>query len=331
MVQELSYDAWGRLRNPATRRFLSPAPYVQNPFFSQNFNRYSYALNNPFKYTDQSGEFIGWVVAGLILGGKWYHDGYKANNNEPNPVNWDWKNTTYSVGYSSNNDTFYAGLGWNNDYSMLIGYNSTQGVGGGYAVNGSPNLYHPNYNYNAPEEAAAKAYNNAVQLVTKQQSATSSWEQVMFQKLYNIVPAAQSFAVGIDINMLVYETIVPIEVLMIYKGQDAGSMLFNWYAGGGGGILLDAQAVAKMTNYFYIGDRVNELRADDFLGWNSGGVSFSIGEFVVGGGAVSWTNLSGNRGYLIGITGEAGVGVGIIPFGVSAGKTATTNYGQTKW
>jgi RHS repeat-associated protein len=99
VVQELSYDPWGRLRNPdnqelyavggeptpflgrgytghehltmfglinmnarlydpAVGRFLSPDPYVQSPDFSQNFNRYSYCLNNPLRYTDENGKFI---------------------------------------------------------------------------------------------------------------------------------------------------------------------------------------------------------------------------------------------------------------------------------
>jgi RHS repeat-associated protein len=97
LVQELSYDAWGRLRDPnsqkvyasgeepelllgrgytghehltrfglinmnarlydpAVGRFLSPDPFVQMPDFSQSFNRYSYCLNNPLKYTDPNGE-----------------------------------------------------------------------------------------------------------------------------------------------------------------------------------------------------------------------------------------------------------------------------------
>ncbi len=100
LVQELSYNAWGLLRNPATQvayapdtepvlflgrgytghehlpwfglinmnarlydpalgRFLSPDPYVQMPDFTQNFNRYSYCLNNPLIYVDKDGEFIG--------------------------------------------------------------------------------------------------------------------------------------------------------------------------------------------------------------------------------------------------------------------------------
>ncbi len=47
-----------RLYDPLLGRFLSPDPYVQAPDFTQNFNRYSYALNNPLKYTDESGEFV---------------------------------------------------------------------------------------------------------------------------------------------------------------------------------------------------------------------------------------------------------------------------------
>jgi len=42
-------------------RFLSPDNYVQSPTYSQNFNRYSYAVNNPLKYTDPIGEFF-WTI-----------------------------------------------------------------------------------------------------------------------------------------------------------------------------------------------------------------------------------------------------------------------------
>ena len=59
-----------RLYDPLLGRFLSPDPYVQAPDFTQNFNRYSYALNNPLKYTDVTGEFFTWSVgaSGFSLG-----------------------------------------------------------------------------------------------------------------------------------------------------------------------------------------------------------------------------------------------------------------------
>ncbi len=45
----------GRVYDPALARFLSPDPFIANPANSQNYNRYSYCLNNPLKYTDPSG------------------------------------------------------------------------------------------------------------------------------------------------------------------------------------------------------------------------------------------------------------------------------------
>lgn len=46
----------GRIYDPLTGVFLSSDNYIQNPNYTQNFNRYSYCLNNPLKYTDPDGE-----------------------------------------------------------------------------------------------------------------------------------------------------------------------------------------------------------------------------------------------------------------------------------
>jgi RHS repeat-associated protein len=48
----------GRMYDPLLGRMLSPDNYVQAPDNSQNFNRYSYSMNNPLVYTDPSGEFL---------------------------------------------------------------------------------------------------------------------------------------------------------------------------------------------------------------------------------------------------------------------------------
>ena len=58
----------GRLYDYALGRFLSPDNYVQEPGNSQNFNRYSYCLNNPLKYTDPDGEWYH-IVIGALVGG----------------------------------------------------------------------------------------------------------------------------------------------------------------------------------------------------------------------------------------------------------------------
>lgn len=133
LLQEISYDAWGRFRNPENQilrtadneiftnlgrgygghehlhetglinmnarlydpsigRFLSPDPYIQVPDNSQNFNRYSYCLNNPLIYKDENGEFIFGYVFGFFKGlgklvsgnGKWHSpftEGWKSAKN----------------------------------------------------------------------------------------------------------------------------------------------------------------------------------------------------------------------------------------------------------
>jgi RHS repeat-associated protein len=61
------YNMNGRLYDPVVGRFLSPDNYVQMPDNTQNFNRYSYALNNPLKFTDPDGESL--ILLAAIIGG----------------------------------------------------------------------------------------------------------------------------------------------------------------------------------------------------------------------------------------------------------------------
>ncbi|MCD4746681.1 MAG: FG-GAP-like repeat-containing protein [Bacteroidales bacterium] len=91
----------GRLYDPWTGRMLSPDNFVQTPGYLQNYNRYSYALNNPLVYTDPNGEII-WtpIIIGAVIGT--YMGGTIANEGEINPVDWD---------YSSGNTWSYMGAG----------------------------------------------------------------------------------------------------------------------------------------------------------------------------------------------------------------------------
>ena len=58
----------GRLYDPLLARMLSVDNYVQMPGYTQNYNRYSYVLNNPLRFTDPSGEWVH-IVAGAVVGG----------------------------------------------------------------------------------------------------------------------------------------------------------------------------------------------------------------------------------------------------------------------
>ena len=66
----------GRLYDPLLRRFLNADENIQDPYNTQNYNKYGYVLNNPMMYNDPSGEFI-WFVVGAIIGA--YITGAQAN------------------------------------------------------------------------------------------------------------------------------------------------------------------------------------------------------------------------------------------------------------
>jgi len=92
-------------------RFLSPDPYVQAPDYTQGFNRYSYCYNNPFKYTDPSGELqLGPFYASLNLGwgyGGGFYFGISAGVGIENLAS-----AGISIGYNTSGSfTFSASVG----------------------------------------------------------------------------------------------------------------------------------------------------------------------------------------------------------------------------
>jgi RHS repeat-associated protein len=90
--------------DPLTGRFLSPDNYIQLPGYTQNLNRYSYALNNPLLFTDPSGEVFG-VDDVIITLAMAYFGGMQANfftaDNPFNPGEWDWRSPGTYVGIGS--------------------------------------------------------------------------------------------------------------------------------------------------------------------------------------------------------------------------------------
>ncbi len=58
----------GRLYDPILGQMFSPDNFNQNHGYTQNYNRYAYAYNNPLKYTDPNGQWVH-ILVGAIIGG----------------------------------------------------------------------------------------------------------------------------------------------------------------------------------------------------------------------------------------------------------------------
>ena len=156
-----------RLYDPAIGRFLSPDPYVQNPFMSQNFNRYSYALNNPLIYSDPSGE-VWWHY--VIVGAFFYSMAAKNNTpegkNDGNPGNWEWRFWKWSYfqisGGTEGGKPYVSVSGGTPDGpNPAIGYSPNKGWGAGYSQQGQTNMYYSGYE-NRVNNSIEQNVNNAI-------------------------------------------------------------------------------------------------------------------------------------------------------------------------
>ncbi|AQW93062.1 RHS repeat-associated core domain-containing protein [Elizabethkingia anophelis] len=61
----------GRLYDPLLRRFLNADENIQNPYNTQNYNKYGYVINNPLMYKDPNGEFFFLFLAAWGLSAFW--------------------------------------------------------------------------------------------------------------------------------------------------------------------------------------------------------------------------------------------------------------------
>jgi hypothetical protein len=120
----------GRLYDPVIGRFFSPDKYVANSSFTQDFNRYTYARNNPLMYTDPDGEFpwLASIIAGFVMNGLSYTASVAASDG--GFKNWDWGKFAFAALAGAATGAIGAGVN-----AVL----SSAGVGGffGGAISGS--------------------------------------------------------------------------------------------------------------------------------------------------------------------------------------------------
>lgn len=114
-----------RLYDPETGRFLSPDPYVQQPDFTQNLNRYSYCVNNPLKYTDTSGEWF--ILDDILIGGVGFVVGYISHGLSTG--NWGWDAVKSGFGYAVSSWLLYNTAGLTAGTTIASAWHYAVGIG----------------------------------------------------------------------------------------------------------------------------------------------------------------------------------------------------------
>ncbi|GHT19026.1 hypothetical protein FACS189429_6260 [Bacteroidia bacterium] len=190
-----------RLYDPAVGRFLSPDPYIINPFNSQAYNRYTYGLNNPLMYSDPNGEnpllIIGIVAAFAYIVAA--HEN-TSNDNQGNPLKWNWGFWNWFGGNNPNQPIVGISFGYGGGsgfYGNIIFGNQLMPVAVGmsqyygYGIGGNGGMYYPSYQAKVNAAAAyqsadiGNAYANA-------QSFEQSYQASVEQGIFNSLTASQN-------------------------------------------------------------------------------------------------------------------------------------------
>ncbi|MEM9686438.1 MAG: glycohydrolase toxin TNT-related protein, partial [Bacteroidota bacterium] len=112
----------GRLYDPLLHRFLAPDNYVQDPYNTQNFNRYGYVYNNPLMYTDITGEWFGIDDAiAFVIGGT---VNLVVNAVQGNINSWGDGFAAFGAGGAAGTLALYGPAGWVAGGAILGGTNA---------------------------------------------------------------------------------------------------------------------------------------------------------------------------------------------------------------
>ncbi|MCL1851028.1 MAG: FG-GAP-like repeat-containing protein [Bacteroidetes bacterium] len=121
----------GRLYDPVIARFFSPDKFVANSSFTQDFNRYTYARNNPLMYTDPSGEFVWFApLIAIAISAAIAATTYTVNVavSQGGFQNWDWGQFAFSAMFGAVTGAFSLGVG-----EALAAPLTAAGIGGFWA------------------------------------------------------------------------------------------------------------------------------------------------------------------------------------------------------
>ncbi|OJV19707.1 MAG: hypothetical protein BGO21_21840 [Dyadobacter sp. 50-39] len=146
----------GRMYDPVVGRVLSPDNFVQNPYSTQGYNRYSYVMNNPLKYTDPSGQVV-FIIPQIGFGKNGFSLGLEIGVGIPGVLSasatagynfksekgyWSVQGSVYGIygGYGSSG--WFAGYGYRYaGLSIGVGYGANEGWNAGLSYGGTYNNF----------------------------------------------------------------------------------------------------------------------------------------------------------------------------------------------
>ncbi len=107
----------GRMYDPLNGRMLSADNYVQGALGTQGYNRYSYAGNNPMKYTDPDGEFLAIPFFAMSMTAEFLSN---LINGVSNPLGQAYSNTSATMSGVGNSLKIHSRVGANGGMSFGI-------------------------------------------------------------------------------------------------------------------------------------------------------------------------------------------------------------------
>lgn len=322
VIQELSYDAWGRFRDPKRQkvhsfeteiypilgwrgytghehlpmfglinmnarlydpvvgRFLSPDPYVQAPDLSQNFNRYSYVLNNPLRYNDLTGEWIG--LDDLLVAGASFIAGYVGHGISTG--NWGMGAVTSGLTSAATGWLAYNTAGLANANGAITG--STWQHVGSIGVNTVASQFMPSYSI--PLGDFSIGLSPTIGLGTGGLNLGSA-----IGVGYNDGNFSMSGSLGFGANGLNSKSgYTGWSTSAMYKGYGVGYGRTSYSKSEINGNQLGGQVVGTITGYFNYNSFAfsNDRFGDGEDRWRSNAVELTLGNYTIG------TNLYTNWG-----------------------------------
>ena len=314
MKQELSYDPWGRLRNPDTQavyvpgsepvlflsrgytghehlavfglinmnarlydpalgRFLSPDPYVQTDDLSQNYNRYSYCLNNPLRYSDPSG--------------KSFADWWKRNIADPFMREW---NSVFGgvngfeIGYNSGGGGFINATRGGQSFGPSMGYNG-KNITGGNVQGGFHSMSSITQNTYQSVSKGAEQIARELYFSYKQMERSANY---LGSVLYETTPVFISIGGSVNTTQFWGQggSINIAGLALIMKGDPGLYYIAPGYSIGSAGKGESASATLNLQLGYYTGND-NDFRSD-FMEKHSIGVTYGIGDGTYAGGIAQW-------------------------------------------